>query len=227
MIGAPPGYVGYDEGGQLTEAVRRRPYSVILLDEIEKAHPEVYNVLLQVLDEGRLTDGKGRVINFTNSIIIATSNVGAQFARSERIGFSTHDQVDESHNEQLREHMLEAVRGHFRPEFINRLDEMIVFHALREQDIEQIVRLQVERVVRQAATQGIVLQVSAEAITWLAQHGYSADYGARELKRTVQTQIENALAKQVLSGEAPRGSKVEVLIEGGKLLLKPRVLQEV
>jgi len=206
LIGAPPGYVGYDEGGQLTEKVRRKPYSVILLDEIEKAHPDVYNVLLQVFDDGRLTDGKGRVVDFTNTIIIATSNLG-----SDRIQKRLHLRGTAAEKpETLKAELMEVLRGHFRPEFLNRIDEIIVFHALSKAEIRQIVLLQLERVKRTAASQGVTLVFEDSLIDWLAAEGYRPEYGARELKRQIRSLVETRLARAMLGGEVTQGDTVRI-----------------
>jgi ATP-dependent Clp protease ATP-binding subunit ClpC len=208
LIGAPPGYVGFEEGGQLTEAVRRRPYSVILLDEIEKAHPDAYNILLQVFDDGRLTDGKGRVVDFTNTIIIATSNIGSDFHRQEKIGFSGGDAKDQENVE--RERYMEEVKKHFRPEFVNRIDEIVIFHPLSREEIRDIVRIQLERVTRTAHAQNITLRYTENLINYLADVGYSPDFGARELRRKIQQELENKLARKMLGGEITSHSEVEV-----------------
>lgn len=206
LIGAPPGYVGYEEGGQLTERVRRKPYSVLLLDEIEKAHPDVHNILLQVLDDGRLTDGKGRVIDFTNTIIIATSNIGADIIyqnlarkKSERKSYA-----------ELKDALMEVLRQHFRPEFLNRIDEVIVFDALDKEQIEQIVKLQLERVKRIARGQGIEITLENSVVKHLADVGYLPEYGARELRRQIKSEIENRLAKEILKGTVSEGGTVTV-----------------
>ncbi|MBB5691758.1 ATP-dependent Clp protease ATP-binding subunit ClpC [Roseomonas alkaliterrae] len=206
LIGAPPGYVGYDEGGQLTEKVRRKPYSVILLDEIEKAHPDVYNVLLQVFDDGRLTDGKGRVVDFTNTIIIATSNLG-----SDRIQKRLHLRGTAAEQpEKLKEELMEVLRGHFRPEFLNRIDEIIVFHALSKAEIRQIVLLQLERVKRTAASQGVTVELDDSLVEMLAAEGYRPEYGARELKRQIRSLVETRLARAMLGGEVAKGDTIRL-----------------
>jgi ATP-dependent Clp protease ATP-binding subunit ClpC len=206
LIGAPPGYVGYEEGGQLTEAVRRRPYSVLLLDEIEKAHPDVHNILLQVFDDGRLTDGKGRVVDFSNAIIIATSNVGAHLISENYVVEKTLRKP----YDQLKEELLEELRSRFRPEFLNRLDEIIIFEALDEEQISQIVELQLERVKRTARGQGIELSFDEAVINYLANISYAPEYGARELRRQIKNEIENKLAKEILKGEISEGSVITV-----------------
>ncbi|MBC7318264.1 ATP-dependent Clp protease ATP-binding subunit [Candidatus Bipolaricaulota bacterium] len=206
LIGAPPGYVGYEEGGQLTERVRRRPYSVILLDEIEKAHPEVHNILLQVFDDGRLTDGKGRTVDFSNTIIIATSNLGSEIIQRNL----TAPPGQKLSYEELKEKLMEVLRRHFRPEFLNRIDEIIVFHALTKEQIKEIVRLQLERVKRMAKGQGIDLEFDESLIEHLAEVGYRPEFGARELRRKIQTEVENELAEALLSGEFTRGDRVLV-----------------
>ena len=206
LIGAPPGYVGYDEGGQLTERVRRRPYSVILLDEIEKAHPDVSNVLLQVFDDGRLTDGKGRVVDFSNTIIIATSNLGASIIMDNL----EKDEKDRASEKQVREQLMGVLKGHFRPEFLNRIDEVIVFHSLSRENIRGIVKIQLERVVRTAAAQDIGLRVHDALIDHLADVGYQPEFGARELKRQIRQELETRLAKEILGDKIKSGDTVDV-----------------
>jgi len=204
LIGAPPGYVGYEEGGQLTEAVRRRPYAVVLLDEFEKAHHDVHNVLLQILDEGRLTDGKGRVVNFRNAIIIMTSNVGgAMIGALEGKGDEAARRIDE------------ILRAQFRPEFLNRIDEIVVFHRLDRKAIEAIVEIQIDRVAQLLADRGISLTVGPKAAAWLAGRGYDPDYGARPLKRTMQKHLQDPLATRLLEGDFPPGTKLLVDVEKG------------
>ena len=204
LIGAPPGYVGYEEGGQLTERVRRKPYSVILLDEIEKAHPDVHNVLLQVFDEGRLTDGQGRVVDFTNTIIIATSNIGASLIH-ENLELK---KADRKTYTELKDELMGMLRNFFRPEFLNRLDEVIVFEALDEEQIEKIVELQLERVKRTARGQGIELKFTSAATRYLAKIGNQPEFGARELRRQIKNEIENKLAKEILRGNVSEGSSI-------------------
>jgi len=204
LIGAPPGYVGYEEGGQLTERVRRRPYSVVLLDEIEKAHPDVHNVLLQVFDDGRLTDGKGRIVDFTNTILIATSNLGSDLIQ----GHLRRQGAGREEDDRLRLGVMEVVRGHFRPEFINRIDEIIIFHALGREQIRQIVQLQLERVKRTAHGQGIELEIDDSLVEHLAQAGYRPEFGARELRRLIRSELETRLARAMLAGEVREGDRV-------------------
>ena len=198
LVGAPPGYVGYEEGGQLTEAVRRRPYSVVLLDEVEKAHPDVFDVLLQVLDDGRLTDGQGRTVDFRNAILVLTSNLGSQAA-----DFTMGD-------EERRDEVLAVVRAHFKPEFLNRLDDIVVFHALTKEDLTAIVDIQVGRLRARLADRRLRLEVTPAAIDWLGEHGYDPIYGARPLRRLVQSAIGDSLAKALLSGEIRDGDTVVV-----------------
>jgi ATP-dependent Clp protease ATP-binding subunit ClpB len=211
LIGAPPGYVGYEEGGQLTEAVRRRPYQVVLFDEIEKAHPDVFNVLLQVLDEGRLTDGQGRTVDFRNTIIIQTSNIG-----SEAIGgFSREHESDDS----IHNRVMELVRKHFRPEYLNRLDEIIIFHSLSRQDIRKIVRLQVNKLAKRVKdSAGIELTLTNDLVEYIAEAGFDLTYGARPIKRLIQREIENALAQEILTRQMP--PKVTVDYKGGKVVFE-------
>jgi len=222
LIGAPPGYVGYEEGGQLTERVRRRPYSVILLDEIEKAHPDVHNILLQVFDDGRLTDGKGRTVDFSNTIIIATSNLGSELIQR---NLSAPPGQKLSY-EELKEKLMEILRRHFRPEFLNRIDEIIVFHALTKEQIKDIVKLQLERVKRMAKGQGIELEFDESLIEHLAEVGYRPEFGARELRRKIQTEVENPLAEEMLSGRLARGDKVLVRYDGEKTVFE-KITEEV
>ncbi|MEV6965506.1 ATP-dependent chaperone ClpB [Hamadaea sp. NPDC051192] len=209
LVGAPPGYVGYDEGGQLTEAVRRRPYSVVLLDEVEKAHPDVFDVLLQVLDDGRLTDGQGRTVDFRNTILILTSNLGS------------HAIADPALSEQQRQDsVMASVRAHFKPEFLNRLDDIVVFHALSENELSAIVEIQIDRLRRRLAERRLTLEVTADALGWLSGHGYDPVYGARPLRRLVQTAIGDKLARALLAGEIHDGDTVRVDRENDGLILK-------
>jgi len=199
LIGAPPGYVGYDEGGQLTEAVRRKPYSVVLLDEIEKAHPDAFNILLQLLDDGRLTDNKGVTVDFTNTIVIMTSNIGSHLI-SEEIEKSGGEMDDETYNE-LQDRLFEQLKKTIRPEFLNRIDDVVVFHPLDQRHIRQIVDIQLKRVEKMLAKNKVSLSVSENVKDWLAARGYDPVYGARPLKRVIQTQIVNQLAKQLIKRE--------------------------
>ena len=211
LIGAPPGYVGYEEGGQLTETVRRRPYSVVLFDEIEKAHHDVFNVLLQILDDGRLTDGQGRVVNFKNTIVIMTSNIGSQLIL-EYQGKASGDQY-----ERIKDRVLDALRHHFRPEFLNRVDEIIVFHSLSEADLKQIVDIQLNRLRARLAERRITLDLTDEAKTHLALSGYDPVYGARPLKRAIQREIETPLSKLILKGDVKENALVSAQVSEGKI----------
>ena len=206
LVGAPPGYVGYEEGGQLTEKVRRRPYAVVLLDEIEKAHPDVYNILLQVFDDGRLTDGKGRVVDFTNTIIIATSNLGSDIIQRnlKKRGTKEFDEAKQ------KAELMDVLRGHFRPEFINRIDEIIVFHSLNQTEIRRIVELQLNRVKRTALTQGVELDFDASVVDHFGAVGFRPEFGARELRRLIRSELETELAREMLSGRIGDGDKVRV-----------------
>jgi ATP-dependent Clp protease ATP-binding subunit ClpB len=208
LIGAPPGYVGYDEGGQLTEAVRRKPYSVVLLDEIEKAHPDVFNILLQVLDDGRLTDNKGRVANFKNTIIIMTTNIGSHIIQEnfEKITDSNYFDVLES----TKEEVLVLLKKSVRPEFINRIDEIIMFRPLSREDIRKIVSIQFNFVRERLADSGIKLDISDKAMERLAKLGYDPQFGARPLKRVIQREILNELSKQILSGKVNKDAVIFV-----------------
>jgi len=211
LIGAPPGYVGYEEGGALTEAVRRRPYQVILFDEVEKAHPDVFNVLLQVLDDGRLTDGQGRVVDFRNTLIILTSNLGA-----DAIAGDTGDEL----SEKTRGFVMDAVRVHFRPEFLNRLDEILIFRRLTRANMALIVDVQMKRFEKLLLGHGITLDVRPEALQWLADAGFDPVYGARPLKRVIQREMQNKLAQEVLAGRIASGNRVVVGVEKGLLAIK-------
>ena len=215
LVGAPPGYVGYDEGGQLTEAIRRKPYSVVLFDEIEKAHPDVFNVLLQVLDDGRLTDNKGRTVNFKNTIIIMTSNMGSSLIRDR------FEQLTDDNRERVvaetKSEVLDLLKKTIRPEFLNRIDEIIMFTPLTEQEIRQIVGLQLKGVERMAAANGIALQFSDAAVAYLAEKGYDPQFGARPVKRAIQELVLNELSKQILSGKIDRGHAVKVDFREGQL----------
>ena len=203
LLGAPPGYVGYDEGGQLTEAVRRRPYSVVLLDEIEKAHPDVFNILLQVLDDGRLTDNKGRTVNFNNTIIIMTSNLGAN-----HINELYYHEEKEVSSQQNKELVMNELKNNFRPEFLNRIDETIVFNPLEKSAIHQIVKMQLDQLNLLLDEKGIKLDITDYAIEYLAQKGFEPQYGARPIKRLVQKEILNGLSKELLKGTIQQGDNV-------------------
>ena len=205
LVGAPPGYVGYEEGGQLTEAVRRRPYSVVLLDEVEKAHPDVFDVLLQVLDDGRLTDGQGRTVDFRNAILVLTSNLGSNVISDFTLS-----------EEQRRDEVLAAVRSHFKPEFLNRLDDIVVFHALTARDLAAIVDIQLGRLRARLADRRLALEVTEAAVHWLGEHGYDPIYGARPLRRLVQTAIGDSLAKALLAGDITDGDTVRVDLNDAK-----------
>jgi ATP-dependent Clp protease ATP-binding subunit ClpB len=212
LVGAPPGYVGYEQGGQLTEAVRRRPYSVILLDEVEKAHPEVFDVLLQVLDDGRLTDGQGRTVDFRNAILVLTSNLGSQFL------------VDPTLTEtEKHEAVLQMVRQSFKPEFVNRLDDIVVFSTLTQEELGEIVELNIDRLTRRLQDRRLELAVTPDARRWLAERGYDTIYGARPLRRLMQQEIDDRLATELLAGEIHDGDTVLVDLapEGDRLTVAP------
>ena len=216
LIGAPPGYVGYDEGGQLTDAVRQRPYSVVLLDEIEKAHPEVFNILLQVLEDGRLTDSKGRTVDFRNTVLIMTSNVGAQqIQRESTIGFRI--VVDErSEYESMKEKVTEELKRTFRPEFLNRVDEIIVFHALNKEHIKEIADIMLTELRSQLQEMDMELEVTSAAKDFIAEKGFDPDFGARPLRRAIQRYIENPLSEEMLKGRFKEGTKVTVDLARGR-----------
>jgi ATP-dependent Clp protease ATP-binding subunit ClpB len=208
LIGAPPGYVGYDEGGQLTEAVRRKPYSVILLDEIEKAHPDVFNILLQVLDDGRLTDNKGRLVDFKNTIIIMTSNIGSHLIQD---NFKDLNEINRDEViAKTKSELFELLKQTIRPEFLNRIDELIMFTPLNRNELRDIVTLQFKGVQNTLAEMGIEIDASEEALDWLAQLGYDPQFGARPLKRVIQKRILNELSKEILSGKIDKDSKIKL-----------------
>ncbi|MGZ5876866.1 MAG: AAA family ATPase, partial [Bradyrhizobium sp.] len=210
LIGAPPGYVGYDEGGTLTEAVRRRPYQVILFDEVEKAHNDVFNILLQVLDDGRLTDGQGHTVDFRNTIIVLTSNLGAEYLAALMEG---------QPSEAAREQVMEVVRRSFRPEFLNRLDEIILFNRLGRNEMKRIVDIQLKDLQKLLDERKIKLQVDEQAKTWLANTGYDPVYGARPLKRVIQRHLQNPLATMLLAGTIKDSDTVAVTVRDGKLVI--------
>ena len=218
LIGAPPGYVGYDEGGQLTEAVRRKPYSVVLFDEIEKAHPDVFNILLQVLDDGRLTDNKGRTVNFKNTIIIMTSNLGSDYIREMSAKIGTSDESRQQWLDETRKHLLEMLKQTIRPEFLNRIDETVVFMPLRESEIRQIVRLQTQSVCRMLAESGINLTIDDSAIDIISKAGFDPEFGARPVKRALQTMLLNNLSTMILSGQIDRNKPVKASGVNGQLV---------
>ena len=216
LNGAPPGYVGYEEGGELTEKVRNRPYSVLLFDEVEKAHPDIFNVLLQVLDDGQLTDSKGRKVDFSNTIIIMTSNLGATALRDDKtVGFGARDIRFDQVNMEKR--ILEELKKTYRPEFINRIDEKVVFHSLSAEDMQEVVKIMVQPLIRSLAEQGIVLKFQASALKLLAQEGYDPEMGARPLRRTLQTQVEDKLSELLLTGDLAAGQTLKVGVKGGQL----------
>jgi ATP-dependent Clp protease ATP-binding subunit ClpB len=210
LIGAPPGYVGYDEGGALTEAVRRRPYQVVLFDEIEKAHPDVFNVLLQVLDDGRLTDGQGRTVDFKNTLIVMTSNIGSEYLVNQKEGEDT---------TAVREYVMAEVKLKFRPEFLNRVDEIILFHRLQREQMTAIVDIQIGRLQRLLADRKITLKLDDAARTWLANRGYDPAYGARPLKRVIQKYVQDPLAEQILAGQVLDGAAVALTVRDGALAI--------
>jgi ATP-dependent Clp protease ATP-binding subunit ClpB len=209
LIGAPPGYVGYEEGGQLTEAVRRRPYAVVLFDEIEKAHPEVFNVMLQILDDGRLTDGQGRTVDFKNTVLIMTSNIGSQFIQDLR-----------NDEDEMRRRVTDAMRAHFKPEFLNRVDDIIIFHPLDADVLKTIVGLQVALVQKRLADKKIEIELTDKAKELLAEEGFHLVYGARPLKRVIQRDVLNPLASRILSGEIREGSHVLIDRDDRRLVFR-------
>jgi len=223
LIGAPPGYVGYEEGGQLTEAVRRRPYSVVLFDEIEKAHPDVFNIFLQIMDDGRLTDGKGRHVDFKNTIIIMTSNIGSSYLQEAGAGLDrVNDEVRKERLEEAHKRVLEALQGHFKPEFLNRVDDIIFFNPLGKEQLTKIVDLRLEDLRRLLADRKITLDLTAAAKEFIFTEGYDVQYGARPLKRSIQRLVQDPLALKILDGEVLHGDHVRVDADkkAGKLTFK-------
>lgn len=226
LIGSPPGYVGYDEGGQLTEMVRKKPYSIILLDEIEKAHPDVWNTLLQILDDGRLTDAQGRTVSFKNTIIVMTSNIGArEITGKSSLGFARNDESEEERREEnIRSRVMEAVKMTFRPEFINRLDEVIVFHPLKQEDVRRIADLQIAKLTERMEKQGIALRVDESAVELLAEKGYDPAFGARPLKRTIQSMLQNAVADSILDGKPGEHEELTAFADGEKIKVERNII---
>jgi ATP-dependent Clp protease ATP-binding subunit ClpB len=212
LVGAPPGYVGYEEGGQLTEAVRRKPYSVVLLDEIEKAHPDVFNILLQILEDGRLTDSQGRTVNFKNTIVIMTSNIGSDLLLE---GIDDKGALTAG----TREGVMQRLRGHFRPEFLNRVDDVVLFTPLILEQIERIVELLTAELAARLHEQNIALEVTPEACEFIAKEGFDPVYGARPLKRFLQQEVETPLARKIVSGEVIPGATVKVTAKDGVLVI--------
>jgi ATP-dependent Clp protease ATP-binding subunit ClpB len=214
LIGAPPGYVGYEEGGYLTEAVRRKPYSVILLDEVEKAHPDVFNVLLQVLDDGRLTDGQGRTVDFRNTVIVMTSNLGSQLIQ---------EMAGEEHYSEMKKAVMDVVGQHFRPEFVNRIDDVVVFHPLGKEQLRSISHIQVDYLRKRLADRDIGFRITDAALDYLAEAGFDPVYGARPLKRAIQHSIENPLAQEILSGKFAPGETIVVDRSGNDIVFNKSV----
>ena len=209
LIGAPPGYVGYEEGGQLTESVRRRPYSVVLFDEIEKAHPEVFNVLLQLMDDGRLTDGHGRVVDFKNTVVIMTSNVGSHWIK----------ELGGKDDQAMRNRVLAEMDQQFRPEFINRIDEILIFNSLSMEDLVKIVDIQIRRLRRSLQDRSMDIELSVEAKRYLAEKGFDPVFGARPLKRTIQRELQDPLALRILEGDFQEGDAIYADVVGDELVL--------
>jgi ATP-dependent Clp protease ATP-binding subunit ClpC len=221
LIGSPPGYVGYDEGGQLTEKVKRKPYSVVLLDEIEKAHPDVFNVLLQILEDGRLTDGKGRTVDFKNTVVIMTSNVGSHTIKKQKVlGFTASSDEKESVYEKMKDNVMEELRNSFRPEFLNRIDDIIVFHQLEEAHLKEIVEIMLKSLLKRIKEMNIDIEVSDEAKALLMKKGFDQQYGARPLRRAITKLVEDQLSEEILKGNVKAGSKVRIDVEEEKLVFK-------
>ena len=218
LVGAPPGYVGYDEGGQLTEAVRRKPFSVVLFDEIEKAHPDVFNTLLQILEEGRLTDAQGRSVDFRNAVLIMTSNLGTADLRKARVGFATAD--EDASYDRMKEKVNDALKAHFRPEFLNRIDDTIVFHELSIEEVVRIVDLMIKRTSDQLRAQGLGLELTDAAKEWLARTGYDPQLGARPLRRALQHHVEDSLSERILYKEFHAGEIIVVDVEDDEIVFR-------
>jgi ATP-dependent Clp protease ATP-binding subunit ClpC len=228
LVGAPPGYVGYEEAGQLTEAVRRRPYSIVLLDEIEKAHADVFNILLQVLDDGRLTDGQGRTVDFKNTVLIMTSNLGSDLIsrRGTTLGFTGDAASSDGGQEQaLREQLMRRLRESFRPEFLNRIDEIIIFQELDQEELRQIARLMLEGTRRKLHAQHVVVQFDQAAIDWIAEHGYQPEFGARPMRRIIQREVDNPLSRMLLDGQIRPAQEVTVTANDGRLVFESSLQQ--
>ena len=225
LVGSPPGYVGHDEGGQLTEKVRRKPYSVVLFDEIEKAHEDVWNILLQILDDGRITDSQGRTVDFKNTVIVMTSNIGAKALTNAgaKLGSDAGEKEDGADADKAYEEAKEAVMGElrrtFRPEFLNRIDDIIVFRALTEQDIEEVAQRMLKTVADRMESMGIHLEASDEAVKELAREGFDPQYGARPLRRAIQSKVEDAVAEKMLDGTLKTGDTAKLAVEDGKLVV--------
>jgi ATP-dependent Clp protease ATP-binding subunit ClpB len=220
MIGSPPGYVGYEEGGQLTELIRRRPYSVILFDEIEKAHPQVFNIMLQIMDEGHLTDAKGRRVNFKNTVIIMTSNVGSDIIYKSGLGFREENVQESVKEDEMKERVLTSLRENFKPEFLNRLDEIIIFHPISRMMLRQIVDLQLILIQERLKEKNIKLKLTLSAKNYLSQKGYDPAYGARPLRRVIQNEILDELAILIVEGKVKEGNRVKVDMEKDKIVFK-------
>ena len=230
LIGSPPGYVGYDEGGQLTEKVRTKPYSVILFDEIEKAHEDVFNILLQIMDDGRLTDGQGRKVDFKNAVVVMTSNVGARSLteKRKRLGFTEDEAADPetADYEELKELVNEDLKRTFKPEFLNRIDEIVVFHRLTRENIQAICRNMLQTVTARLAGMEITMHVSDEAVDLLADKGFDPVYGARPLRRAIQSAVEDTAAEEILAGTVKAGDTVVLTTEEGRLILKKETQEQ-
>ena len=220
LVGSPPGYVGYEEGGQLTEVVRRKPFSVILFDEIEKAHPDVFNILLQILEDGRLTDAHGKTVDFKNTVIILTANIGTSLISQARVGFGG-DKESRRSFEEIKEELMSHLQKSFRPEFLNRIDDVVVFRPLTELDIRKITDLLIENSGKLMVSQGIKMEVSAKARNFLAKKGFDPDFGARPLRRLIQRELENPISNSIVSGEYKEGQVVAVDLVGEKLTFQP------
>jgi ATP-dependent Clp protease ATP-binding subunit ClpC len=218
LIGAPPGYVGYEEGGQLTEAVRRRPYRVVLFDEIEKAHPDVYNILLQIMDDGRVTDAQGRKVDFRHTIIIMTSNVGTQSIKKKVLGFEAAEERLDYHK--IKTLLLTEVKNYFRPEFLNRVDEIIVFHPLTEKEIKEIAKLEFSKLKIRLEEKNISIRLTNEALSMLIKEGFNPEYGARPMKQTIRRLIENPLSVEIIKGNIKEGDKIVVKMRKGGIEFK-------
>lgn len=224
LIGAPPGYVGYDQGGQLTDVVRRKPFSVILLDEIEKAHPDTFNALLQIMEDGRLTDSKGRTVNFKNTILIMTSNVGSDYLRRSEIGFDKGPKKKSESEEDFNRRISEILKDSFKPEFLNRIDEIVIFTSLSQDELKEITRRIVKKTEEMLKEQGITIEVGESAVKYLADTGFSEDYGARPLRRLVQRELDSVISDMIIRNELSKGDKLKITAVNNKInisIIKP------
>jgi len=220
LVGSPPGYVGYEEGGQLTDKIRRKPYSVVLFDEIEKAHPDVFNILLQIMEDGRLTDSQGRVVNFNNAVIIMTSNVGARLiTENKKLGFISNENKQQAYKD-IKSNVMDEVKRTFRPEFLNRIDDITVFHQLTEEDVKEIANIMLENLTKRLGTNGIKIKIDDTTKEFIAKKGFDIAYGARPLRRAIQTMIEDKIAEELLEGTVKKGKTIKITVNEDNVVVK-------